>query len=453
MRTQKIVCKNNGVPRIMQELLPLCMVRFFLFFLGLLGAIGITSSGAFAEWNMGNILLKHNYQHFSVSVGENGFIGDTNTPKQGTSDFCLAQESVATNAPAPTPSGTKAVQSSKIADYLIQKIAPQINKDPTAVTISKNAEGKIVFDGYGQFGEKLNIELSSRLIEKAIQENITVVTLVIDRISPPVTVTDPDLKTQGITELIAIGQSNFTGSSSNRRFNLTLAASHFNGLLIPKDSQFSFNGALGHVGFDTGYKSSPVIMGDSVEDGVGGGVCQVSTTAFRGAMLAGVDILERWNHRFAMKMYFPYGTDATVYEGGKDLKFVNNTPGAILLQTRVEGDELYFYYYGTRDSRTVKILGPYKYATVGAPSAPVIKDTPTLPVGKEKVERASIAGFKTAYSRVVTFLNRAEPENKQFGSHYVAEPKLILRGASPTPSGSPAPAPAGNATGEVPRGQ
>ncbi len=408
------------------------MFRTFFLIFGILFPLFSSFSFAYAEWNVGNILLKHEYHHFSVSVQENGFIGESPVLSSNSSHFCFAKE-ITPEPPTNSNSSEKTIQNAIIAEYLEKNIAPKINKDATAVTISKNNEGKIVFDGYGQFGEHLNIELSTRIIAKAIEKNIGVVTLMVEKTPPTITVNDPDLKSQGIIDLIAVGQSNFTGSSSNRRYNLSLSASHFNGFLIPKDSTFSFNNALGHVGFDTGYKSSPVIIGDSVEDGVGGGVCQVSTTAFRGAMLAGVDITERWNHRFAMNMYAPYGSDATVYEGGKDLKFINNTPGAILLQTRTEGDELYFYYYGTSDHREVSILGPYKYGYVGAP-APKVVQTSDLPPGAERVEGGAVGGFRTAYSRIVTFLGKPDPEKKPFPSHYSPKAKLILRGSIPPPA-------------------
>lgn len=434
---------------IIEELPFAHMPRFFFSLFALFSTL-FFSSFAEAEFFAGDLLLKHEYHHFTVSVEGKGFLSPSLPTTETPQDFCFAEEFVGTGSPAPSPEGTKAVNTAAIKAYL-EEIAKKIQKDATTVTITKDEKGNTVFDGYGQFGERLNRDLSTELIKNAIEQNIGIVTLAVEKTPPTITVSDKSLTDAGIKDLIAIGQSNFSGSSSNRRFNLSLAASHFNGLLIPKGETFSFNTSLGNVSFATGYKSSPVIIGDAIEDGVGGGVCQVSTTAFRGAMLAGVEITERWNHRFAISMYMPYGSDATVYEGVKDFQFVNNTPGAILLQTRIEGDELYFYYYGTKDSRNVEILGPYKYGYVGPP-APKILETADLPPGTQKVEEGAIGGFRTAYSRVITFLGAPEnpEETKPFLSNYSPKPKLILRGslAPVAPEGGTS-APA--SSGEVPR--
>lgn len=399
------------------------MKRIFIFFFGIVFS-SVLCSSALAEWNTGKLLLKHNYYHFPIHVTNGGFLTKNEDSRIPLKDFYFSVEYQNTEGKIPTDD--KKINTAHIAKYLQETLAPKIYKEPTAVTISKDEHEKVVFDGYGQFGEYLNIPLSVGLIEKAIQENISIVTLAVEKVQPAVVVEHEELKNKGVKELIAIGQSNFSGSSANRRHNVAVGANRFNGFVIPQGEEFSFNNSVGSITLSSGYKSSPVIIGDDIVDGVGGGICQVSTTAFRGAMLAGVNITERWNHRFAISMYSPYGTDATVYQGVKDLQFVNNTPGDIVMQTRIEGDDLYFYYYGTTDSRDVKILGPHQYAYVKPPE-PKIMETDELPAGQEKVEEGSISGFRTAYSRIVRFL-KAPEEHKPFASYYSPKPKLILRG-------------------------
>jgi len=102
----------------------------------------------------------------------------------------------------------------------------------------------------------------------------------------PVRVIEPelsvhDLYARGIRELLAEGVTDFWGSSYNRVWNLKLAAKRLDGVVIKPGEVFSFNKALGPVSEETGYKEGLVILGDRTEKGVGGGVCQVSSTVFR----------------------------------------------------------------------------------------------------------------------------------------------------------------------------
>ena len=90
----------------------------------------------------------------------------------------------------------------------------------------------------------------------------------------------------------------------------------------------------------------------------GGGICQVSTTAFRAAVNSGLKIIERYPHAFPVKYYNPQGFDSTIYPPHPDLRFLNDTPKNILIQVKIEGTTLIFEFFGTADSREVKIKGP-----------------------------------------------------------------------------------------------
>jgi len=162
----------------------------------------------------------------------------------------------------------------------------------------------------------------------------------------------------GITTLLAEGQSNFAGSPANRVHNIIIGAQRFNGVLIKPGAAFSFLSALGPVDASTGYLPELSIVGNATLPEYGGGMCQVSTTAFRAALNAGLKITERVNHAYPVSYYNPQGLDATVYIPQPDLRFVNNTPDYILIQTRIVGTLLYFDFYGTSDGRNVQLVGP-----------------------------------------------------------------------------------------------
>jgi len=172
-------------------------------------------------------------------------------------------------------------------------------------------------------------------------------------------VSSSDVEKYGIKELIGEGVSNFRGSPKNRIHNIGVGAARFNGVLIKPGEEFSFIKTLGPVDKSTGYLPELVIKVDRTIPEYGGGMCQVSTTCFRAAMNSGLKITARTNHAYPVQYYAPQGLDATVYIPNPDLRFVNDTPGYILIQTRIEGTQLFFDFYGTSDGRETKIVGPF----------------------------------------------------------------------------------------------
>lgn len=166
----------------------------------------------------------------------------------------------------------------------------------------------------------------------------------------------------GINELIASGKSNFAGSPNNRRHNIDVGVKRFIGTIIPAGSEFSFNKILGPVEAEQGFLPELVIKKTGTVPEFGGGLCQVSSTTFRAAMEAGLPITQRRNHAYAVQYYAPQGTDATIYPGVIDLKFINDTPGAILVWPHfTDRNNLVFDFYGTKDTRQVVLDKPIQY--------------------------------------------------------------------------------------------
>ncbi len=182
-------------------------------------------------------------------------------------------------------------------------------------------------------------------------------------VSLPYVEKNPDISTDsidnlGITSLIGEGHSDFRGSPRNRVFNIQVATERFNGVLIKPGEEFSFVKILGPVDAEHGYLPELVIKQNKTEPEFGGGICQVSTTAFRAAIYSGLKITERVNHAYPVSYYDPQGMDATVYIPQPDLRFINDTPGYILIQTKISGTQLIFQFYGTDDGRKVNVIGP-----------------------------------------------------------------------------------------------
>lgn len=316
-----------------------------------------------------------------------------------------------------------------IAETLKHQISPKMNRAQHDVTIRKNASGTIVFEGVGIIGRTLNVEATANLIASAIERQLLDVEMVVEETEPTVTVLDPALRAEGIREVVTIGESSFAGSPVPRRHNIGVGLSKFNGHLIPKDAVFSFNEVLGPVDGSTGYWKELVIMGEHTLPEYGGGLCQVSTTAYRGVWEYGFPIVNRRNHSFAVSYYAPNGTDATIYPPHTDMKFLNDSPGALLMQTYQEGDRAYFVYYGTRDDRIAQVIGPYTW-DFKAPPPDRTDYTTEIPVGTSRKAGERHPGLKAQWFRVLQPAGSTEEKIESVFSAYEARPFITQIGVA-----------------------
>lgn len=238
----------------------------------------------------------------------------------------------------------------------------------------------------------------------------------------------------GITERIGIGTSFYHGSIPNRIFNVHLAASRLNGILIKPDEVFSFDKAVGDVSSLTGYKQAYVIQNGHTVLGDGGGVCQVSTTLFRAILNAGLPIVERHPHAYRVHYYeedLGPGIDAAVYVPTVDLRFKNDTGHYILIQSSIdeETEQLTFEFYGTSDGRIANISHPVILSQSPAPE-PLYQDDPTLPTGQVKQIDFAAPGANVYFNYSVT-RNGKEIISDRFSSHYQPWQAVFLRGTMP----------------------
>lgn len=220
-------------------------------------------------------------------------------------------------------------------------------------------EGQIGAFSLSKDGFEIDTEKSSENISKSFGENPFAKDISLETTALKPDVTSTDLDKYGIKELVGQGVSNFRGSPKNRIHNIGVGAKKFNGVLVKPGEEFSFIKTLGPVDKSTGYLPELVIKVDKTIPEYGGGMCQVSTTAFRAALNSGLKITARTNHAYPVQYYAPQGLDATVYIPNPDLKFMNDTPNYILIQTRIEGTQLFFDFFGTSDGRETKIVGPF----------------------------------------------------------------------------------------------
>lgn len=286
----------------------------------------------------------------------------------------------------------------------IQNVESGYNR-PAKNALFEFEDGRVKSFKPDEKGMKINSEEFRENIKKSVEqlndkwENKKVI-LTSSEIKPEVTLAEAN--NFGIEELIGEGKSDYSKSIPNRIHNITLAAKRFHGVMIPKDSVFSFNSIIGDISAATGYMPAYVIIGGKTVLGDGGGVCQVSTTMFRAALNTGLPIVSRTAHAYRVGYYendSKPGYDAAIYTPNVDFKFKNDTQGSILIQTEIdeENNLLYFRFYGKKDNRIAEI-SPVTIWDVTAPPDDVRQDDPTMKKGEVKQVDFQAWGSKVKFS-------------------------------------------------------
>ncbi len=281
---------------------------------------------------------------------------------------------------------------------LIEEVAEKIETEPKDA-VFEFVEGRVKEfkpEVVGVLVDKPKLALQ---IETAIKEKIDTVDVAVINEQPKIKA--GDINNFGIKELIAVGKSSFGHSIPGRVFNVNLAASRINGVIVAPGEEFSFNKAVGEISRQTGYQTAYVISQGKTVLGDGGGVCQVSTTVFRAALDFGFPITERRAHAYRVGYYeqdSSPGIDATIFSPTTDFKFKNDTGSHILIQTKVDTKDLTMRVeiYGTHDGRIATISKPVITSQTSAPASQYVDD-PTLPKGTTKQIDWAAAGAKVNF--------------------------------------------------------
>ena len=245
--------------------------------------------------------------------------------------------------------------------------------------------------------------------------------------------TTRDAKAMGITGLVGAYQT-FYGGVANRIHNVQLVAHLIDDHYIAPGAEFSFNDTTGERNEDQGFLEAPVIINGELENGLGGGVCQVSTTTFNAAYEAGLSITERTNHALYISHY-PQGRDATVNYPDLDLKFVNDTEHWLWLRTFVTSSSLTVALYGTPQNRRVESEGTPLVET-GAPTVKRVPD-PNMLVGQTALEESGQPSRSTSVRRRVYDSSGELMYDHTWYSSYRSEPRVIRYGTKRLPVPEP----------------
>ncbi|MBU0766710.1 VanW family protein [Patescibacteria group bacterium] len=314
-----------------------------------------------------------------------------------------------------------------------EKVVSIIDREPGSVVISKSSTGGIVFEGVGLPGRHVRLDDAVELTIAALDQGVSDIILPVDEIQPSITV-DSKLRKIGIKEVVTVGESDYSGSPLARKYNIDVGLNKFNGHLIEQGAEFSFNEVLGPVNRSTGYKQELVILGEKTLPDYGGGLCQVSTTAYRGVWEYGFPISKRRNHSFAVSYYSPQGTDATIYPPHTDMRFINDSPSALLIQTYHKDDKAYYIYYGTKDDRRSEIAGPFTW-DYQSPPPDRTEYTTDIPPGTTRKAGGRVSGLKAVWYRIVQSAD--EEVIEPVFSVYEARPNYMQIGVVDGPNEMP----------------
>ncbi|HVA96549.1 MAG TPA: VanW family protein [Candidatus Acidoferrales bacterium] len=323
----------------------------------------------------------------------------------------------------------------KLNDYLDQ--VKKKTDVPPVNPLFNFQGGKVVTFRTGTDGKMLDEEtLKNEILDKLKESVLTNSTQQLVLAMPVQTIhaksaTD-EANRLGIKEEVSEGTSLFHHSATERIFNVALAASRLNGVIIKPGEIFSFDKTVGDISSLSGYKQAYVIENGKTVLGDGGGVCQVSTTLFRAALNAGLPIVERHQHAYRVGYYEEDsgpGIDAAIYSPTVDLKFKNDTGHALLIQTIVDfsAQRLTFALYGTKDTnRQISISTPVVLSETPAPP-PLYQDDPTLAAGQIKQVDFAAAGADVYFTRTVTENDKVTIYDK-FTSDYKPWQAIYMRG-------------------------
>ncbi len=293
-------------------------------------------------------------------------------------------------------------------------IAPQVEKAAKEGSLVIT-DGRITSFVGGTAGLMIDVEAMRQSI--LTDWSITTSTLPLLVRVIPAKLAGEDPKRLGIHELIGVGRSNFSGSPTNRRKNIAHGVELVHATILQPGEEFSLLKTLGPIDEEHKWLPELVIKGNKTLPEFGGGLCQIGTTVFRGALDSGLPIVERQNHSYRVRYYEPAGTDATIYDPKPDFRFLNDTGAPILINGYIEkNDEVVFEFWGTKDGRVSERTDPRIY-NVTAPPATKLIETLDLEPGKKKCTETAHAGADAEFTYTVTYAN-GEVKKEVFRSHY-----------------------------------
>lgn len=298
----------------------------------------------------------------------------------------------------------------------IEKIYDAVCTEPKDAYYDEK-DGKIVPH---VIGYSFDIGQAKKLVEN-LGENETVSINLTVRLPE---ITEAKLTGEMFSDTIATYSTKYNPAEVDRSYNMLLASNKVNGTVLQPGGVFSYNKVVGERSVAAGYRNAKIFQNGRVVDGLGGGICQVSSTVYNAALYANLEIVERKNHSFSV-VYTPLGQDATVVMNQIDFKFRNNTKYPIKIVSSVSGGLCTVKILGTQDQHyKVEIINTI---TATKPYGVTYVQDDTLAFGEEKVTQTGQTGYNVSSVRKVYLNGELIKTEKLTPSYYSARNQEIAR--------------------------
>ncbi len=247
----------------------------------------------------------------------------------------------------------------------------------------------------------------------------------------------PEKTTQMLKDLLfkdklASYTTKFNSGNTSRSYNIELAASKINGIVIDKDDTFSFNNVVGERTQKTGFQKANVYFGEEIVEGVGGGICQVSTTLYNAILFSDLEVLNRVNHSMTVG-YVPFGQDAAVAYGALDFKFKNNTGWPIKIIAKTDKGSISFDIIGNNE-HPMKRVEIINNTLKTVPFLTEYIDSNSLYKGEKKVNQKGVNGYVVETYKVLKENGEVISKKLISTSSYKPIKEKILNGTKEKPT-------------------
>lgn len=307
----------------------------------------------------------------------------------------------------------------KLKNY-IDNLKQNINKDSVNAKI-KTRNGAINITPHID-----GTEIKSNDLEKAIVNNLN--SRSYEDIIIPVDTIKPNITSNYLSQINTVlgrFETKFNNKVEGRSYNIKLGTYKVNGILLNPGEEFSFNNLTGKRGKKQGFKEAPIIINGELEDGIAGGVCQVSSTLYNSVLYSGLQITQVRNHSIP-SAYIEKGRDATLVYGRIDLKFKNNYTHPVYVENIVEKNKVISTIYGNlNDKMDIRIITDI---TKTIPNKVVFETDENIPKGEEVIKEKGRLGYRINTYRIYNENGKITKKELIGESYYPPKDKIILKG-------------------------
>ncbi len=320
-----------------------------------------------------------------ISIGKNGIAIDKEQLKDDIINYLLSE-----NRESTLTASIEQMENGKI-DF--DALYAEIHSEPVNAS-SKTENGTIIFKESSN-GITFNLEDAKFLYTNTLEKKISI----------PLIITQPEITTDSLSneifkDVLSTYTTKYKESEKNRTVNVKLSASKINGTILLPGQEFSYNNIVGERTFENGFKIATIFANNSHQQGLGGGICQTSSTLYNAVLYANLEVTNRANHQLLVS-YVPLGQDATIAWPYTDLKFKNNrtTPIKIVVEAKDGKETVSILGIATNEDYEVTIksvtLSSKAYATEYI-------DDPTMNEGEESVVQYGTYGYTIEVYKILS---------------------------------------------------